>query len=160
MPTVWTSIEREKKQYCSVFHLGCIGSCHWNLHLRNLLKKYPDLSFILCSLIGYAINTYFIKPNTSILFFHYYMNDILAGILFISYVNFICILCRFSYRMKEHFAHAIVFMLVVGCIWESDLSFLGIHNTSDLWDILCYLTGTMINLCISFLHKPKKVTTL
>lgn len=156
---MWTPFEREKKQYSFILYSSYSSSGDWGLPLCNLLKKYPDLFFILCSLTGYIFNTYLIKPNISILFFHYYFNDILAGILFISYVNLILILCRFSYRIKSHPLHCLLLMLLIGCIWESDLGFLGIHNTSDPWDILCYLTGTIINLFISNFNKPKNVST-
>ena len=119
--------------------------------------KKEDGCFLLISLMCYACNQYLIKPNTVIPFFHCCANDLLAGMLFVSYVNLLLIYSKYSYRIKEHPLHCLLLIFLIGCIWEMDLGFLGIHNTSDPMDILWYLIGALINLGITtWMHQGKK----
>lgn len=111
-----------------------------------MLKKYDFILSLSCILL-YALNNLVIKPNTEIIFFHWYFNDLLAGALFLSYCSYILLISKYHYILKDHILVSLGLILVAGILWEIKFAFLNRVSVSDPVDIVFYLFGAILNLC-------------
>lgn len=104
-----------------------------------------NISIIFGSLGVYALNQLYIKKVVSISFFHYYFNDVIAGLLLISVAN---LLIEISPHRQNTFKTAIsiyTLTLFAGIFWEYVAPFYR-GGTSDPFDLVAYIAGATIYL--------------
>lgn len=114
----------------------------------------PGLCIIL-----YLVNNYFIKPFYSLSFTGNYFNDILAGIVLLSYSNILLSFYSRKDLLIKKFDIMMVFLLAAGLFWEYITPLYKPGALSDVRDIPAYLTGGIIYYTvvkIEFLLRKEK----
>ena len=103
-----------------------------------------NVKYGIITLIIYAFNRFFLK-KINIPVFGYilknHFNDFLGGFLFCCYVN--AILVYTNRKQITKFWLLILFMLPVSISWEFVFPLFLKYSTSDIFDVICYLFGTI-----------------
>ena len=106
-------------------------------------KKYWII-FIFGALLFLMNN--FIFKNISIIylnmFFNYYFNDIIAPIVYLSYINILT--CSFLDKSINSLVIIILIIIVCSFFWEYVALFLKPSSIFDINDIICYFIGGFI----------------
>jgi len=107
-----------------------------------LVKKNIIILIIFLSI--YLINR-FLKPYIDISIIEYiqkcHLNDFLGGAVFCIYTNMILIFNK--KKPITNFYQLMVFMLFVALIWEYFFPLILPYSTSDIFDVVSYLLGTI-----------------
>lgn len=108
---------------------------------KNIKRKpFNILVFVLCTII-WACNECYLKKATSGVVNYIavcYLNDYLAPILFLSYVNII--LSTRNVEINRLYS-IIMICLINGMIWEYLAPYVKEDSVADILDILAYLIG-------------------
>jgi hypothetical protein len=92
--------------------------------------------------ILYALNHFVIKPNCSILFFHYYLNDLFAMPFVIAYSNLlISFVGKPAFSINTRLRISLLTLLCIA-IWEGVGPCFIPNSTRDLYDVIAYSTGS------------------
>ena len=110
-------------------------------------KKF-DFLILFVNFVLFIINSIFLKGNNNV-FFDGYFNDILAGMIILSYSNLLldCIERRIN---KIYFMF--IFMVFCGVFWEFVFPMFHSSSTSDVVDILAYLVGGLFYYFINHFY--------
>lgn len=114
------------------------------MHFVRLNMK-KDLKIVIVCIIIYTVNR--ITKNCINIpiisyFLRCYFNDILAGVLFSAYTNFILIKANKSPIVKYY--QLFFYILLVGILWEYFFPIFITYSVADNYDILCYLLGATL----------------
>ena len=108
-----------------------------NFYILNL--SLPGLCFIL-----YLVNNYLIKPFYGLPLTGNYFNDILAGIVLLSFSNILLSFYSGKDILIKKFYIMMVFLLAAGLFWEYVTPLYKPGAVSDVLDIPAYMTGGII----------------
>lgn len=111
------------KRYCIIKNNGLIIISSMSIYVANRKFFIPNLKGI----IGYI--------------FKYYFNDLIAPIFFLAICSII--LNWAGYEMKKS-KIILLFGLMAGIIWEYAIPLINKNSTTDFFDMICYLIGSMI----------------
>lgn len=122
---------------------NCTSSIFWIMSFRNYwLKKNIVFSTIIFFI--YIVNR-LIKSYINIPIVGYickcHLNDFIGGMLFCSYVNIVLVLNSKKPLIKLN--NLIIFMFMVSIAWEYIFPLILSYSTSDIFDVLSYLLGTI-----------------
>jgi len=114
--------------------------------LFNNIHNYSTNSYLYFWVIAFVIyifNNLIIKNITTIVFFHCYFNDLLASIVFLSFLDFI--LYFIPYRTPIiTFWQTMIIILFAGLFWEYISPFYRVNSVSDPYDLIMYFIGALI----------------
>ena len=102
------------------------------------MKYRINFSLIVCILIIYILNQLWLK-NLGVLFFNYYLNDLLAVPLYFALINIICELD--NKKMITSFKYLLVITIALAFIGEYLAVYFRPNSVTDFWDIVCYFIG-------------------
>lgn len=112
---------------------------------KFLIKNRKNLSLIIICLILFVINTLFLKKmnfETLNSFFRGYLNDLLAPIIFLSFMN---LLLKNILNIEINKAiYLFIITLFISFIWEYMAIFVKNNAVFDYLDIIVYLLGCLI----------------
>ncbi len=104
-----------------------------------------NVKFGIIALILYVFNRFFVK-NLDLPIIGYllknHFNDFLGGFIFCCYVNAILYLSH--KKMINDFGPLIIFMFLVSICWEFVFPLFLNYSTSDWFDVLAYMLGTIL----------------
>lgn len=113
-------------------------------------KKYKaDLIILITCLVVYMLNQVFLK-KLGIIFFNYYLNDLLAVPLFFSLINLISLYN--NNKQVTSFKYLFLITIILSFLGEYLAVYTRTGSVSDLWDVICYFIGMMTY----YLLKKKK----
>lgn len=119
---------------------------------RSLITLNIVIGIVVIAL--YIINKFYLNRVLNILFFRFYFNDMLGGILIVTYSN---VILQFSnYKdalMKLH--NILIFTLVVGLFWEYFTPLYYRVSVSDPLDVVAYMLGGVIYYLIIRTNKNR-----
>ena len=128
----------------------------WTLPIRTNWLKKNFFIFIIFFII-YIINR-FLKPVTGIFILdamlRNHLNDYIGGIFFCIYVNLLLLYSKKKSILK--FKFLFLLMIIVSILWEYFFPLFLNYSTSDKYDILAYLLGTLTYYTIFYPKKFKK----
>ncbi len=113
---------------------------------RPYTELLLNLTCLFTAVLVYALNTWIIKPHTSIHFVHAYLNDVFAMPFMLAYSNLLI-----HFAKKPSYAFTTVFrvsLLTVFCIfcWEYLAPVVNASSTGDPLDALAYSLGSVVYL--------------
>lgn len=118
----------------------CNNSCCYNFKfwvMKNIVIFFTaTLIYMLNQLLLKKIDIIFLSA-----FFNFYLNDVLAQILILSYSN---ILLKIVNKSVSKLIHIFVFVLACGFVWEFITPLYKYKSTFDWFDFLAYLAGGLI----------------
>ena len=122
--------------------------------MNRLSKK--DGHILLTTLLVYAVNRFYLKSTIDVPFLSYFLhchfNDLLGGICFLSYTNFILSHSIYNVRINS-FIPATIIMLICGIAWEYVFPVLYPRGTADPLDIVAYVGGGILYIFIAkYMH--------
>ena len=106
--------------------------------MRLPIKK--DICILLFCGTLYAANRIWVKQTNSF-FLHCYFNDLIAGVAFPCYVNFLLTIKK---RRILKLSSLLVLIIVAGLFWEFVAPLFVPYATTDVVDLVAYCSGTMI----------------
>ena len=107
-------------------------------------ERNTSVLIFIFALILYVINNYFkqdIKISVLGPIFKYHFNDYLAGIVFLSYVNFVLSFSKF--KQANDLKSVFFYSIVCSIAWELILPMLSAKSTGDILDVLAYFLGAL-----------------
>ena len=126
-------------------------------NLFNSIKKRPiNLILIVVVICLYFFNNIYVKDHTAGMvneFFICYFNDLICPLFFISYSNLLLLTVG---REIKRLKWILIFGFVSALIWEFLAPVLKDGSVTDLIDIVCYMTGTVIYWLILRLFISRK----
>lgn len=126
--------------------LRFLFSASFKRKLRSTAFK-RNMVYIFTVLFLYVLNKVFHAFDSFIPFefAHFYLNDILGGVMFPAYVNAVFCLSRYRFRAKT--VPTIVFIsLACSLAWEVIAPHFLSNSTADPLDAVCYACGGLIYL--------------
>ena len=118
----------------------------------DLKKSYSEapINFYLAiiSFSLYCVNQRYLKAHTEggiHYFLQCHFNDILAGLLLLSYSNFFLTMLG---KPIARLHHIMLYCIGVGLFWEYAIPLVKASSVSDPIDILCYVFGGMVYWCL------------
>ena len=115
------------------------------INKKFIIKNKKNFSLIIICLLFFLLNTLLLKNiDLGILnsFFRGYFNDLLAPIIFLSFMN-ILLKNILNIEIKKA-TYLISITLIISFIWEYIAIFLKPSSTFDYLDIIAYLIGCLI----------------
>lgn len=124
-------------------------------NISNRINFYIlNISILSLSVLLYLINIYVIKGTyASTLFFKNYFNDVLAGIVLLSYTKILLSFYSGKYYLKEKLHWYLLFILPAGLFWEFVTPLYKKSSVADITDILFYLVGGVIYFYLERIFK-------
>lgn len=96
----------------------------------------------------YGLNVLFLKTHTSVIFFRFYLNDVLAGALLVAYTNALIGVTPLKPHTLKHLWQMLALTFCAGLFWEF-VTPLFRQSTSDPFDLIAYLIGAGIYYLVS-----------
>ena len=115
-----------------------------------------NIFLIIVTIILYILNQRYkasIKNEQLYLFMNCYFNDLIGGITFIAYCNFVG---KFFRREISRLPHILALLFFCGLFWEYITPLFRRNIVADVFDILAYMVGGIIYWGISRLYKRKR----
>lgn len=112
--------------------------------------KRTNIRIVVITFCLYLVNQYlkqYINDYDQYWFMVCYLNDILAGILFVAYINVVLSYSKFSYRLVE-LRRILIVMFASGLIWELIIPMLKRNAVTDVCDIFAYCAGGFLYWCL------------
>lgn len=126
--------------------------------IYNSAQKRPINIILLVCVIGlYFVNNHYLKAHTMgniRLFFICYFNDLMCPLFFFSYANLLLITVN---KELHRFWSIIAVGICTSLVWEFFAPLIKPSSTTDLVDIICYMSGSVIYWAI--LHFMRKKDT-
>lgn len=116
-------------------------------------QKNFNICIFCCAVLAYFFNELFLKKYTSgavLYFFVCYFNDILAGVLMLSFTNYLLVCSKHS--LISSFLHIIIFILICSVFWEFAHTFLPTGGIFDPYDFVAYSFGGIFYFILLKLH--------
>ncbi|GGM41924.1 hypothetical protein GCM10011351_30020 [Paraliobacillus quinghaiensis] len=110
--------------------------------MSKLFKQSLGIAIVTLSL--YTFNKLYLSNHVFIRLINYYFNDILGGVLIVSYTNMVSILLHQYKLVLLKVPNIILFTLAVGLFWEYVTPLYYTKSITDLYDVLAYITGGLI----------------
>ncbi|MDS9470714.1 hypothetical protein [Sporosarcina pasteurii] len=113
-------------------------------------SRIVQLSLLVGSLafVLYIVNKTFFTKRYDWTFAHYYLNDVLAGILIVAIVNVLAVLSHQRRLLLISLIRILVFTLACGLFWEYVTPLYVTYSVWDPFDVLAYMFGGFCNWCI------------
>lgn len=114
----------------------------------SIKRKPVNLWLITIVSCLYFLNEFYLKEHTSGLiqsFFVCYFNDLICPLAFIAYSNLILITAN---REIHKFGWLLLFGLCAGMVWEFVAPLIKASSVTDIMDLACYVSGTLLYWCI------------
>lgn len=114
--------------------------------------KRINIRLIISSILFYGMNQCLKPIYTECVFMNGYFNDVLAGLLLISFTNLM-----FDKINKSFYSLLKIegYLCLVGLFWEYITPLYNQNSTSDPFDILAYMIGGLVYFVI--IKKVKKI---
>lgn len=121
----------------------------------SVLRLYKQSALFRLSAIAgsvavafYIANKVYITNLFDVAFAQYYLNDVLAGVLIVSFVNILAVISNQRKLLLTKPLHILVFTLICGLFWEYVTPLYLTYSVSDPFDVIAYMCGGLLNLCI------------
>jgi len=101
--------------------------------------NFNILVLLICAILYCANRT--VGQKTDSLFLHCYFNDLIAGIAFPCFVNF---LLKIKKRRILKFPSLLVLIIIAGFLWEFVAPLYVPHAVTDVVDLVAYCSGAII----------------
>lgn len=108
---------------------------HYDLFMLCVVSALYFINQIIKSEIPQGIVGYFVRC---------YANDVLCGVLIMSYSNLILSYARRPLKPFEKYRHIFAYVFVCGLFWEYGARFIKPSATLDMFDIVAYIVGATI----------------
>ena len=112
--------------------------------MRNINERNTNFFIFIFALILYLINNNFKQDiNISVLgpIFKFHFNDYLAGIVLLSYVNFVLSFSKF--KQADNLRSVFFYSFISSIAWEVILPVLNTKSTGDVLDAFAYFLGAL-----------------
>ena len=132
----------------------------WNRHRSDHHSHLLNISVIIAVVIVYAVNTFFLKPNSSAQFLHCYLNDLFAMPFILAYTN---LLIHWIGKRST----GITTPLRIGCftvfcvtVWEGIAPMVLANSTRDIFDVVAYSFGSLCYFLVVLMTEQRIVNTI
>lgn len=112
--------------------------------IESIRKRPMNLILLVTVIIAYWFNNLYLKSHTEgtiRLFFVCYFNDLICPLFFFSYANLLLI--TVNKEITRLWVICII-SLCTSCVWEFVAPFIKPSSVTDLFDIVCYVTGGVV----------------
>jgi len=95
-------------------------------------------------LVIYTINNLYLVDAVGALFIKNHLNDVLAGVLLLCYINTLSILCNQPRLIVTRLSTVVLITLASGLFWEYITPLYLDKSVSDHLDVIAYIAGGII----------------
>lgn len=120
----------------------------FNKIICGIKNKPENIILLSLSVVFYFFNNCYLKTHTTGFyntFFICYFNDLICPLFFLPYTNLLLFVIE---KEISRFYQILLVCIFCGVIWEYFAPILKPSSTTDMFDILCYVSGGIIYLFI------------